>query len=170
MRRRVLQIWMNTSYVDPRHEYHNTMKADPNPYESASACPAAPASTPASARSQLLPVAIALLVPSVLHITGGLFFFAYVYSISAAPDADPMQTHMLTVYCMYYGISMLYCLLLASGAFSMIRRGSYMWAMTVCVLALIPFLGPCYIFAIPAGIWGIIVLRRPDVRNSFARL
>ncbi len=70
---------------------------------------------------------------------------------------------------MYYGVSMLYCLLLASGAFSMVRQGSYMWAMTVCILALVPTFGPCYLLAIPVGIWRIFVLKRPDVRNSFAR-
>ena len=51
----------------------------------------------------------------------------------------------------------------------MLRQGSYLWAMTICVLALVPLLGPCYFAAVPAGIWGIFVLRRPAVRDSFAR-
>ena len=139
-----------------------------NPYE-------APASTSSgvlaqgSARGQLLPVAIALLVLSILHIFGGLFYFAYVYSVLSERDADSPATHALLVYCMYYGISMLYCLLLAWGAISMVRQGSYVWAMTVCILALIPSLGPCYFLGIPIGLWGILVLRKPEVRSSFAR-
>ena len=123
-----------------------------------------------SPRSQLLPVAVGLLVTSILHIIGGLFYFTFVFSVEGAPDADPRGLHMSLVYCMYYGISMLYCLLLISGAFSMMRQGSYLWAVTICILALIPTLGPCYFLGIPFGIWGLFVLRRPDVRNSFARM
>lgn len=121
-----------------------------------------------SARHQLLPVAIALLVLSILHIIFGLFYFVFVYSITSAPDADPMDKHTSTVYSMYYGITMLYSLLLASGSFSMIRQGSYMWAVAVCILAVIPMLGPCYFLGVPIGLWGIVVLRRPAVRESFA--
>jgi hypothetical protein len=115
----------------------------------------------------LLPAAVGLLVTSILHVTGGLFYFVYVYSVSISPDADPESTQAMLVLCMYYGIAMLYSLLLASGAFSMMRRGSYLWAMTTCVLALVPIIGPCYFLAMPFGIWGIIVLRRPQVRASF---
>jgi hypothetical protein len=144
------------------------MPPDTNPYESPATTAGVQATATASARSQLVPVAIALLVPSILHITGGLFYFVFVYSLSADPDADPLETHMMTVYCLYYAISMLYCLVIASGAYTMLRMRSYTWAMTVCILAVIPVVGPCYILAVPAGIWGILVLRRPDVRKSFA--
>jgi len=138
-------------YLD---ELHERITADPNPYEAAPLTSDASPATQLSARAQLLPIAITLLVLSILHIIGGLFYFVFVYSQAAAPDAEPMGTHMSIVYCMYYGISMLYCLLLVSGAFSMMRQGSYMWAMTVCILSLIPTLGPCYFLAVPIGIWG----------------
>ena len=62
---------------------------------------------------------------------------------------------------------MLYSLVVASGAISMIRQGSYIWAMTACTLGLVPVLGPCYVAAIPFAIWGIIVLRRTEVCESF---
>ncbi len=146
------------------------MTSDPNPYLAASSSSDPPEVDRLSARLQLLPVATTLLVLSILHIIGGLFYFVFVYGQLASPDIDPMVTHTSTVYCMYYGITMLYALLLVSGAFSMMRRGSYMWAMTVCILALIPMFGPCYFLAVPIGIWGILVLRRPDVRESFARI
>jgi hypothetical protein len=140
-----------------------------NPYESPTAGSAVPIDPKAAARSQLYPVAIALLVPSILHIFGWLFYVVYVYSVVARPGSEPDFAHPMVVYSMYYGITMLYSLLLASGAFSMLRQGSYLWAMTICILALVPLLGPCYFAAVPAGIWGIFVLRRPAVRASFAR-
>jgi hypothetical protein len=143
------------------------MTSGENPYQAALAS-SAPAVVPA-ARRQLLPAAIGLLVTSILHITGGLFYFVYVYSVYARPDADVRGNNVLLVSCLYYGISMLYCLLLISGAFSMMRQTSYMWAMTVCILAMIPFLGPCYFLAVPFGLWGVFILRRPDVRESFSQ-
>jgi hypothetical protein len=140
-----------------------------NPYDSPPAHAAVPVNTKAAARSQLFPVAIALLVPSILHIFGWLFYVVYVFSVVARPGTEPDFAHPMVVYSMYYGITMLYCVLLASGAFSMLRQGSYLWAMTICILALVPFLGPCYFAAVPAGIWGIFVLRRPAVRDSFSK-
>ncbi len=143
------------------------MSSGENPYRASASAPVPP--SPLAARRQLLPVAVGLLVVSILHIFGGLFYFVFVYGVIAAPDADPQGTHMTLVYCMYMGISMLYCLLLISGAFSMLRQGSYLWAVTTCILALIPFLGPCYLLAVPFGAWGLLLLRRPEVRDSFAR-
>ena len=64
---------------------------------------------------------------------------------------------------------MLYCLLLISGAFSILRKGSYLWAVTTCILALIPGIGPCYLIAVPFGLWGLVLLRRPEIRDSFVR-
>jgi hypothetical protein len=144
------------------------MTTPDNPYQATLSDPIAP--TPAVARRQLLPVAIGLLVTSILHILGWLYFCIYVYSIAARPDPGATSPNLMVVYCMYYGISVLYCLLLITGDFSMLRRGSYVWAVTVCILALIPFIGPCYFFAVPFGVWGLLILHRPDVRDSFARL
>jgi hypothetical protein len=144
------------------------MRSTPNPYE-ATRCEESAAPPPLVARRQLIPVAVGLLVTSILHIVVGLFYFTFVYSMTTAPDADPQAAHASFVLCLYYGISMLYCLLLITGAFSMLRRTSYLWAVTVCVLALVPFVGPCYVFGIPFGIWGLLLLRRPEVRDSFAR-
>lgn len=142
------------------------MATDQHPYES----PAADAALPAGPRQLLLGPAIGLLALSILHAFGWLFYAVYVYSIASDPEASPETARQLTIFCMYYSISILYSLLLASGAFSMLRRGSYLWATTTCVLALVPFLGPCYFFAIPFGIWGLLILRRPHVRAAFARM
>jgi hypothetical protein len=145
------------------------MTTSENPY-AASSVEQVPGDShkPPQERQQLLGPAIGILVTSILHIAGGLSYFVFVFSVYSRPDADARGSNVLVISAMYYSISMLYCLLLISGAFSMMRQGSYMWAMTVCILAVIPFLGPCYFFAVPFGIWGLIVLRRPDVRESFA--
>jgi hypothetical protein len=78
------------------------MTANPqsNPYASPSIRSAAPSDPKAAARSQLFPVAIALLVPSILHIFGGLFYFVYVYSVVARPASEPDLAHPMVVYSM----------------------------------------------------------------------
>ncbi len=128
-------------------------------------------STPAlAARNQLVPVAISLIVVSLIWVFLSAMGMAYFYSAFSAPDADPDKRHISKIYILYMLISAAYSLLLISGAFSMLRQGSYVWAVTISCLALVPFLGPCYFLAIPIGIWALVVLRRPSVRDSFQRI
>lgn len=145
-----------------------TEHPSPNPY-AASAVSSAVPSAPVNAREQLLPAAIGLLVTSILHNFAGLFYFAFVYTIYSGDTSQPGFDQSF-VYCMYYGIGMLYSLVIATGTFSMLRKGSYLWAVTTCILAIIPLSGACFIFHLPFGIWGLIVLRRPEVRSAFARM
>ena len=116
---------------------------------------------------EILAPAICLVAVSTLHFFFGLFYCVFtVYSDTVAQrHAD--AAHMNHVYALYVGITMFYALLVFTGGISMLRRSSYMWAMTICILATIPILGPCYFLAIPFGIWGILVLKRPAVRDAF---
>ena len=36
------------------------------------------------------------------------------------------------------------------------------------ILAVIPCIGPCYLLGIPFGIWALIALNRPGVREVFS--
>lgn len=53
------------------------------------------------------------------------------------------------------------------GALRMRRLQSRAWGMLACFLALIPCFGPCFIFGIPFGLWGLWMLRDDDVRAAF---
>lgn len=46
---------------------------------------------------------------------------------------------------------------------------SYGMAQAACVLCLIPCFGPCFIFGIPFGIWGLMALNDRDVHRAFRR-
>lgn len=120
-------------------------------------------------RGPLFPVAVSLIVISVLWSFMLMMGMAYYYSVIAAPDADPTTRHMMTTYSLYMLVTLGYSLMLLTGAFSMIRKGSYAWAVATSCLAMVPVLGPCYVMGIPVGIWGLMVLRRPEVRASFTR-
>jgi hypothetical protein len=59
-------------------------------------------------------------------------------------------------------------LVILLGAVQMIRLRTRWLAMTGSILAVIPVIGPCFCLALPFGIWAIIVLLLPDVREAFA--
>ena len=140
--------------------------ATDNPYEPPAAAPTSP-----EGRGDLVPVAISLIVVSVLWSFLALMGIVYFYSQISDPDADADAgtRHLLTTYMLYMLVTIAYSLMLVSGAFSMIRKGSYVWAVATSCLAMVPILGPCYFLGIPVGIWALIVLRRPQVRESFRK-
>jgi hypothetical protein len=138
--------------------------------ENQHAPPAGEAKTtsPLEARSRLLPVAIALSFVSILWIFLLLFGIAtFCRALADATDAGTQNSYFSFI--AYMAIDALYSLLLATGALSMIRRGSYAWAVVTSCLALVPLLGPFYVLGIPIGIWALVVLRSPAVRTSFRK-
>jgi hypothetical protein len=135
-----------------------------NPYQPPATLELRPA-----ARARLLPVAVSLLVLSLLWIFMSLFGIAFFVGQTLDPEMAEQGKAMLISYILYLGISILYSLLLCSGAFSMIRRSSYVWAVVTNCLACVPMLGPCYFLAVPIGIWGLSILRDKEVRASFSQ-
>ena len=93
-----------------------------NPYESPTT--KADESALPQSRAKLVPVAIALLSVSVLWFVMSLFGIVFFIASATAPDASPEHRHVELTYAGYLGAEALYCCILASGAFSMIRRGS----------------------------------------------
>jgi hypothetical protein len=121
-------------------------------------------------RAALVPVAIALLVVSILWIILSLFGIEFFLFAVASPDADAELRRMDLMYSVYLAIEILYCWLLVMGTFSMIGRGSYTWAVVTACLACVPCLSPLYMLGIPIGIWALVVLRRPEVKAAFRKL
>ena len=56
-------------------------------------------------------------------------------------------------------------LLILFGAFQMLRIRSYAWAMAAAILSIVA----CSLIGLPMGVWALIVLLQPDVRETFAR-
>jgi hypothetical protein len=131
-----------------------------NPYASPADATEPPAGNP------LAPVAITLLTMSVLWMIACAFAIAS-FRLAANNTKDP---DLLGMYQMNSG-SMLICLViqlvLISGAISMLRRSSYAWSFATCWLACIPIVSPCYVLAIPVGIWGLLVMRRATTKELF---
>ena len=53
------------------------------------------------------------------------------------------------------------------GATQMLRRKSFGTAQGAAIVAMIPLVGPCCVVGIPFGIWALIELKKPGVRETF---
>jgi len=53
------------------------------------------------------------------------------------------------------------------GATKMMRLQSYGLAMVACILAMLPVASCCCLIGLPFGIWGLIVLNKPEVKSQF---
>jgi TM2 domain-containing membrane protein YozV len=62
-------------------------------------------------------------------------------------------------------LKMVPALFILFGAFQMLRLRSYAWAMAAAILSIVA----CSLIGLPIGIWALIVLARPDVRETFAQ-
>jgi hypothetical protein len=54
------------------------------------------------------------------------------------------------------------------GALKMLKLQSRTLAMVTCIAAMLPCIGCCCIFGLPFGIWGLVVLNKPDVKSQFS--
>ena len=61
----------------------------------------------------------------------------------------------------------LYGLVALAGSFAMMRLKGRPFAVTAMVMQIVPCLGACCILTLPLGIWGLIVLNNPDVKDGF---
>ena len=54
------------------------------------------------------------------------------------------------------------------GAIKMLRLQSFGLAMATCIVAMVPLCtGCCCILGLPFGIWGLVVLNKPEVKSQF---
>jgi len=60
------------------------------------------------------------------------------------------------------------CALIAFGGFGMLKLRYYGLAITASVLAMVPCCDLCCPIGIPVGIWALVVLAKPDVKQAFA--
>jgi predicted Zn finger-like uncharacterized protein len=119
-----------------------------------------------SARSQLNGPATALSVIGILGfalstLALGLFVMAFAFAGPGGAYRDPGEFIGNLVGAI---ISMVWGLLLTVGAAGMKKLQNYGLCMTASILAILPC---CCGLGIPFGIWGLVVLSRPEVLDSF---
>lgn len=57
--------------------------------------------------------------------------------------------------------------LIIYGALQMMKLKSHGLALGAAVICVIPFLSPCCVLGIPFGIWALVVLAKPEVKQAF---
>jgi tRNA A-37 threonylcarbamoyl transferase component Bud32 len=65
-------------------------------------------------------------------------------------------------------LSLILGTLIIVGAVQLLHLGSYAWATTGAILAVLPT-GPAWVVGLPVGIWVLTILAAPDVRAAFRR-
>ena len=144
---------------DPFNDPPNT-----NPY-------ASPASAGSGSPENPLRIpGIALLILSVLLVSlivGTLP--GQIVRIRAIDTSTPRGSGMLVGSVTALIVLPLVNLAIALGAVSMIRLKSYRSSYTAAILSVIPVCSPCYVLGIPFGIWAIVVLNRPGMKQRFMK-
>lgn len=121
--------------------------------------------------------AIALIVVSSIAIAIGLLSLAgdIFFLVSGLVDdleainQGPISERTQIIFRMIWGIVLIVasCFVLF-GSIKMKQRKSFATAKAASIVALIPLIGPCCILGIPFGIWALIALGKPGVRQSFS--
>ena len=64
-------------------------------------------------------------------------------------------------------LTILWGIVLLVGGFKMKKLQSYGLAMTSCILAMLP-VHCCCLLGLPFGIWGVVMLNKPEVKDAFS--
>jgi hypothetical protein len=121
-------------------------------------------SVPAMTLAVLSGISIGLLL------LGLAFDVWYVFSGTARKMAEVRgDSHESVVAVrMVWAVAMLIAnAVIMAGAIGMKQLRNRGLAQVACVLSLIPCLGPCFVLGIPFGIWGLVALNDPQVREAF---
>jgi hypothetical protein len=57
--------------------------------------------------------------------------------------------------------------LILFGGLKMQKLENYGLAMAASIVAMIPCISPCCLVGLPIGIWAVVVLSKPEVKNAF---
>jgi serine/threonine protein kinase len=110
------------------------------------------------ARTQIDGPAMSLLIVGILAAIGCTVALVV---IQMYPGRDLNEAWMFLVPAIALG------LLIAIGAWCMRSLRSYGMAMTAGVLCVLPLPSPALLITLPLGIWALVVLKRPEVREAF---
>jgi hypothetical protein len=137
-----------------------------NPY-------ASPAPAPQAASSTHNPIRFLAIVLLILSLLTVLLIVAslprQIVRIRAIDSSTPGGSGELLGSIVSLIVWPLMNLAIALGAISMIRLTSYRSAYTAAIASLVPVCSPCFVLGIPFGIWAIVVLNRPEVRQRFTK-
>src|SRR5262245_18448140 len=119
-----------------------------------------------TALSKLWLPAILLLICALLGLSAMILAAGFIALEVLLSDTLPSEPQS-AVAIVFVIANLFVCALVLFGAVSMLRLRPRWGALVGAWAALIPLFGPCYLIAIPFGIWALFVLYRPDVIAAF---
>ncbi|MBM7118437.1 hypothetical protein [Archangium primigenium] len=142
----------------------------------------APMNTQA-AREAVSGPAILLMVTAGLGLAGA--FFSFISSMMGGGTLSPEQLEQLRQTNMenlipwveransFGVVGNLFTLALSGvtfyGALQMKNLRNYGLSMAAAIIAIVPCFGPCCCIGIPAGIWALVVINKPEVKAAFTK-
>ena len=105
-----------------------------------------------------------------IALLGGLFRLSGISGGEMLPVNEAERIGYLTSTVITYGASLLSLLLapvIIYGAVQMIQGKRYSMARWAAILAIIPVTSCCFLVSMPIGIWGFMVLSKPEVKAAF---
>ena len=131
---------------------------------------------PVNPRQAVSLPSIFLIITGVLGVLGALIGFVTPTKIPdellSNPDLAPVIPYLEK---MQSGGSFTNLLVLITsgvvifGALKMRNLQSHGLAMAASIIAIIPCFGPCCCIGIPAGIWALVVINKPEVKSAFTK-
>ncbi len=88
------------------------------------------------------------------------------YAFLGTPLQNPPPGFQLGRYIGAF-VSLIWAIIIVAGAVNMKGLRSYGSAMTACIVACVPC-SLCCLLGIPFGIWGLIALNKPGVKDAFS--
>ncbi len=127
-----------------------------------------------SVRGRVMAPAIVLIVISTLGLATSIFNVAFAF---AEPQIDPNDPPFIQeikkgstgpVVAAIQSAFVITNLLIIGGAVQMIRFKTWGFALAASILAMLNFGTFCCVLGLPVGIWSLVILLQPDVKQAFA--
>jgi hypothetical protein len=64
-------------------------------------------------------------------------------------------------------LALILSLVALAGALRMLALRNYEFAMLAAILAMVPCVTPCCLLGLPFGIWAVVALRKPGIKDRF---
>ena len=150
--------------------------------EFAAALPIRPPATPAmaagvvTAADRVRGPAVGLIVTAVLGFVANVFgLILNLFAAGLGTAAARTNPEFERLFSMFSGtvgvvsslVGIVVSALVLYGALKMKKLEKHGWAITASILALIPCTSPCCLAGIPIGIWALVVLSKPEVKQAF---
>ena len=116
--------------------------------------------------------AIGLMVVGAIGVAFNLFFSAFMILGAGLGSMGGKMSKMGVMVqgafgVMFYGFLAILALMMFVGGLKMRNLSSFPLALTGCIIAVLPCYHNCCILGMVFGIWGLVVLFRPDVQAGF---